>query len=71
MCYDCLWSKEIVFKLDLDLIKKVEVHKEPNNINIDLIFYLKNDTKQYIVTNDMSLCVDFYMMFKWKWDIKG
>ena len=57
-------AKEIVFKLDLDLIKKVEVHKEPNNINIDLIFYLKNDTKQYIVTNDMSLCVDFYMMFE-------
>ena len=57
-------AKEIVFKLGLELIKKVEVHKEPNNINVDLIFYLKDGTKEYIVTNDISLCVDFYMMFE-------
>ena len=57
-------ATELVFKIELDLIKRVEVHKEPNNINIDLIFYLKNNTKKYIVTNDFSLCVDFYLMFE-------
>ena len=57
-------ATELVFKIELDLIKRVEVHKEPNNINIDLIFYLKNNTKKYIVTNDFSLCVDFYLMLE-------
>ena len=57
-------AKELVFEIQLDSIKKVEVHQEPNNTNIDLIFYLKNDTKEYIITNDLSLCVDFYLMFE-------
>lgn len=28
-------DKEIVFKINLNLIRRVEVHKEPNNRNID------------------------------------
>ena len=57
-------AKELVFKIGLDLIKRVEVHKEPNNVNVDLIFYLENNTKRFIVTNDLSLCIDFYLMFE-------
>ena len=57
-------AKELVFKIDLNLIRRVEVHKEPNNVDIDLIFYLQNNTRKYIKTNDMSLCVDFYLMFE-------
>ena len=57
-------AKELVFKIGLDLIKRVEVHKEPNNVNVDLIFYLENNTKKYIITNDLTLCVDFYLMFE-------
>ena len=57
-------ATELVFKLSLDLINRVEVHKEPNNTNIDLIFYLNNNSRKYIRTNDMSLCVDFYLMFE-------
>ena len=57
-------AKELVFKIDLDLIRRVEVHKEPNNLNIDLIFYLENNTRKYIRTNDLSLCIDFYLMFE-------
>ena len=57
-------ANELVFEIQLDSIKRVEVHQEPNNTNIDLIFYLKNDTKEYIVTNDLSLCIDFYLMFE-------
>ena len=57
-------AKEIVFKIDLNLIRRVEVHKEPNNTNIDLIFYLRNNTRKYIKTNDLSLCFDFFLMFQ-------
>ena len=57
-------AQELVFKIDLSLIRKVEVHKEPNNINIDLIFYLENNTREYICTNDLSLCIDFYLMLE-------
>ena len=57
-------AKELVFKIRVDSIRRVEVHKEPNNTNIDLIFYLQNNTRRYIRTNDLSLCVDFYLMFE-------
>jgi hypothetical protein len=57
-------AKELVFKLSLDLIDRVEVHKEPNNSNIDLIFYLENNSRKYIRTNDISLCIDFFLMFE-------
>jgi hypothetical protein len=33
-------AKELVFKIDLNLIRRVEVYKEQNNnVNIDLIYY--------------------------------
>ena len=57
-------AKELVFKALLDSIKRVEVHKEPNNTNIDLIFYLNNNSRKYIRTNDLLLCFDFYLMFE-------
>ena len=58
-------AKELVFKIDLNLIRRVEVYKEQNNnINIDLIFYLQNNVKKYIKTNDLSLCIEFYLMFE-------
>ena len=57
-------AKELVFEIELNLIRRVEVHKEPNNINVDLIFYLDNNTRRYIRTNDLSLCIDFYLMFE-------
>lgn len=57
-------ANELVFKIDLNLIRNVEVHNEPNSINVDLIFYLTNNTRKYICTNDISLCIDFYLMLK-------
>ena len=57
-------AKELVFKIDLNLIRKVEVHKEPNNTNFDLIFYLRNNNRKYIKTNDLLICFDFYLMFE-------
>ena len=60
MCNDSLSSEE----LDLNLIIRVEVYKEPNNTNFDLIFYLRNNTRKYIMTNDLSLCIEFYLMFE-------
>ena len=57
-------AKELVFKINLDLIKSVEVHQEPNRVNFDLIFYLKNNTRKFVRTNNMSACFDFYLMFE-------
>jgi hypothetical protein len=57
-------AKELVFEIELNEIRRVEVHKEPNNTNIDLIFYLENNLRRYIITNDLSLCTDFYLMFE-------
>ena len=57
-------AKELVFEIGLDLIKKVEVHQEPNRVNFDLIFYLKNNTRKFIRTNNLQLCVDFFLMFE-------
>jgi hypothetical protein len=57
-------AKELVFEIELNEIRRVEVHKEPNNTNIDLIFYLENNLRRYIITNDLSLCNDFYLMFE-------
>ena len=56
-------AKEIVFKLDLSRINKIEVHKEPNGANADLIFYLEDDSRKYIVTNDINVCSEFYLLF--------
>ena len=57
-------AKELVFQIWLNQIKKVEVHQERNNNNVSIIFYLKNKTREFIVTRDLSLCSDFYLMFQ-------
>jgi hypothetical protein len=57
-------AKEVVFKLDLNHIKKVEVHKEPNQANDDLIFYLIDNSRKYIRTNDINVCAEFYLMLE-------
>ena len=56
-------AKEVVFKLELSHINKIEVHKEPNEANISLIFYLKDNSRTYIRTNDINVCTEFYLMF--------
>ena len=56
-------AKEIVFNLELNHIKNIEVHKEPNQTTFDLIFYLKDNSKKYIRTNDINICTEFYLMF--------
>ena len=55
-------AKEIVFQIALNQIKSVEVHSQNNNISI--IFSLKNNTREFIMTKDFSLCSDFYLMFE-------
>ena len=57
-------AKELVFQIQLNQISKVEIHKERNNANISIIFYLKNNTREYITTKDINLCSDFYLMFE-------
>ena len=57
-------AKELVFEIELEYIERVEVFKEPNNTNIDLIFNLGNNSKRYIRTSDLSLCIEFYLMFE-------
>ena len=57
-------AKEIVFNLELSNIKNIEVHKEPNEARFDLIFYLKDNTRRYIRTNDINVCSEFYLMFE-------
>ena len=57
-------AKELVFQIALNQIQKVEVHKDPNNSDISIIFYLVNNTREYITTKDLSLCCDFYLMFE-------
>jgi hypothetical protein len=56
-------AKEIVFNLELNHIKYIEVHKEPNQTTFDLIFNLKDNSKKYIRTNDINICTEFYLMF--------
>ena len=53
-----------MFEIELEYIERVEIFKEPNNTNIDLIFNLGNNSKRYIRTSDLSLCIEFYLMFE-------
>ena len=55
-------AKEIWFNINLEDIKKIEVHKEGNYY--DLIFYLKDGNNDYIRTKDLNMCVEFYLMFE-------
>ena len=57
-------AKELVFQIGLNQIKKVEIHRERDAGNTSIIFYLINNTREYIVTKDLSLCCDFYLMFE-------
>ena len=57
-------AKEVVFKLELNHIKNIEVHKEPNQTNFDLIFYLKDNSRKYIRTNDINVCSDIYLLLE-------
>ena len=42
-------TKELVFKIDLNLIRRVEVYKEQNNnVNIDLIYYTEEGRTRQI-----------------------
>ena len=54
-------AKEIWFRVDLEDIDKIEVHKEVNYY--DLIFYLKDGKNDYIRTKDLNMCIEFYLMF--------
>ena len=56
-------AKEVVFKLDLSHISKVEVHKDRNQANFNLIFYLKDNSRKYITTKNNKVCEEFYLMF--------
>jgi hypothetical protein len=55
-------AKEVVFKLQLKNINKVEVHKERNSNNINLIFYLEDNSKEYIRTNQNNVCEEMYLL---------
>jgi hypothetical protein len=53
-------AKEVVFQIQLKLIVNDEIHRENNNYSI--IFYLRNNTREYITTKDNYLCDNFYLM---------
>ena len=55
-------AKEVVFKLQLKNINKVEVHKERNSNNINLIFYLEDNSKEYIRTNQNNVCEEMFLL---------
>ena len=57
-------AKELVFEIQLSDIDKVEVHREQNQVNVSLIFYLKNGNRKFITTKDLNLCTDFYLIFE-------
>ena len=56
-------AKEVVFKLMVNHIDKIEIHKEENGVNFDIIFKLKDDSREYIKTKDVDLCTQFYLIF--------
>ena len=55
-------AKEIWFNVEIENIRKIEVHKE--GIYYDLIFYLKDGKKDYIRTKNLNMCIEFYLMFE-------
>ena len=57
-------AKEVVFKLLVDEIKSVEVHREENRTNFDIIFNLIDNSREYIKTKEVNVCTDFYLMFE-------
>ncbi len=63
-------AKEIVFKINLNNIQYVEVHREENQTAFGIVFYLKKakgigeKKTRTIKTKDVDLCSDFYLMFE-------
>jgi hypothetical protein len=44
-------------------IDKIEIHKKENWVNFDIIFKLKDDSREYIKTKYVDLCTQFYIIF--------
>ena len=57
-------AKEEVFKVMVNYIDNIEIHREENGVNFDIVFNLKDDSKEYIRTKDVDLCIEFYLMFE-------
>ena len=57
-------ARELVFEIQIEDIERVEVHKGLNGVNMSLIFYLKDGGRKFIQSNDLDMCVDFYLMFE-------
>ena len=48
----------------VNYIDNIEIHREENGVNFDIVFNLKDDSKEYIRTKDVDLCIEFYLMFE-------
>ena len=59
-------AKEVVFKLMVNLIDSIEIHREENRVNFDIIFNLTDNSREYIKTKDVNICTQFYLMFAHK-----
>ena len=57
-------AEEVVFQVMVNYIENIEVHKEQNGNNYDIVFNLKDNSRKYIRTKDAKLCTDFYLMFE-------
>ena len=56
-------AKDVVFKLLVNHIRNIEIHREENRVNFDIIFNLLDDSREYIKTKDVNICTEFYLMF--------
>ena len=57
-------AKEVVFQVMVNYIDNIEIHREGNRTNFGIVFNLKDNSKEYIRTEDVNLCTDFYLMFE-------
>ena len=57
-------AMEVVFEIMVRNINNVEVHKGDNEANVNLIFYMRNNSRKYITTTDFDICACFYLMFE-------
>ena len=57
-------AKEVVFKLIVNHINNVQIHREEDRVTFDIIFILKDNSREYIRTKDVDLCTEFYLMFE-------
>ena len=56
-------AKDVVFKLMVNHIRNIEIHREENRVNFDIIFNLLDNSREYIKTKDVNICTEFYLMF--------